>query len=60
MERTSRTDVKNFEIIHKLERTKILKLQKVLKSKNEDENRKCSLILLEPLLKFAYTTFYYK
>ena len=35
-----------------------MKSQKILKNENTDESQKCPLILLQPFLRLAYTTFY--
>ena len=35
-----------------------MKLLKILKNENTDESQKCPLILLQPFLRHAYTTFY--
>ena len=37
-----------------------MKWVKILKNENTDESQKCPLILLQPFLRLAYTTFYNK
>ena len=47
-------------ILEKVERANKLKWLKILKNENTDESKKCPLILLQPFLRLASTTFYMK